>query len=66
MTPLFGKVSVAYGVLLSTRVLIRSFSIWETEWCDHENSPHTDILQDIAREDIIESINAGRCTAAML
>jgi len=47
-----GLASIAYDVLLSTGVLIRSFPIWETEWLDPENSPHKNTLHDIAREGI--------------
>jgi len=47
-----GLASIAYDVLLSTGVLIRSFPIWEAEWCNPENSPHTGALHDIAREGV--------------
>jgi predicted nucleotidyltransferase len=43
---------LAYNVLLSTGVRIRPFLVWETEWCDPENSVQKDTLQDIAREGI--------------
>jgi antitoxin ChpS len=43
---------LAYKVLLSTGVRIRPFLVWETEWCDPENSAQKDTLQDIAREGI--------------
>jgi len=43
---------LAYKVLLSTGVRIRPFLVWETGWCDPENSAQKDTLQDIAREGI--------------